>query len=160
MTRNDDWYWQAYRSSLPAGVDPPAPYVESFTFGFTADDASEIASLVLDGAKTATGSVLWSYEADGKSIPRVGDHWIVCDGGGAPVCIIRTTDVAIIPFDEVPETYAVEGGEGDRTLATWRPMYWRYIESECRRIGREPDPKAPLVMERFTVVYRGAPPNP
>ena len=39
-------------------------------------------------------------------------------------------------------------------MATWRPIYWRYIVSECRRIGRASDPKAPLVMERFTVVYR------
>ena len=46
--------------------------------------------------------------------------------------------------------------ESDRTLATWRPMYWRYIVSECRRTGMEPHPKAPLVMERFTVVYREA----
>jgi len=27
------------------------------------------------------------------------------------------------------------------------------IVSECERIGREPDPKAPLAMERFRVVY-------
>ena len=62
----------------------------------------------------------------------------------------------MIPFDEVPEDYAHWGGEGDRTLATWRPMYWRYIESECARIGRHADPKAPLVLERFRVVYRDA----
>ena len=61
-----------------------------------------------------------------------------------------------IPFDEVPESYAREGGEGDRTLETWRPMYWRYIVSECGRIGREPRPQAPLIMERFRVVFREA----
>ncbi len=150
-----DRHWQAYLDSLPAGADRPARYVESFSFGFTPQDASEIAVLVIDGIKTATGSVLWSYEADGKPLPRVGDHWIVRDGAGEPACVIRTTDVAILPFDEVPETYAREGGEGDRTLATWRSMYWRYIVSECRRIGREPHEKAPLVMERFTAVYPG-----
>ena len=149
-------YWQQYLTTLPAQVDRPPPYVESFSFGFTAEDASEIAGLVLDGTKTATGSVLWSYEADGKPIPRIGDHWIVSDGGGVPRCIIRTTDVAIIPFDDVPDVYAQEGGEADRTLAAWRPMYWRYIVSECQRLGREPHPKTPLVMERFTVVYREA----
>ena len=70
--------------------------------------------------KTATGSVLWSYEVDGKPIPRVGDHWVVVDGSRTPVCIIRTTDVAIIAFDEVPDVYAKERGELDRTLATWQ----------------------------------------
>jgi uncharacterized protein YhfF len=112
---------------------------------------------VLKGEKTATGTVLWSYEADGTPIPQIGDHWIVNDGDGKPVCIIRTTGVAIIPFDEVPEIYAYEGGEEDRTFQTWRPMYWQYILSECQRIGREPHEKAPLVMERFTVAYREEP---
>lgn len=153
-------YWQQVLDSLPEGAVRPRRFVEAFSFGFTKQDATQIACLVLDGTKTATGSVLWSYEADGKPLPRVGDHWIVLDGDGAPACVIRTTDVAILPFDEVPETYAREGGEADRTLATWRPMYWRYIVSECGRIGREPDPKAPLVMERFTVVYREPPSGP
>jgi uncharacterized protein YhfF len=157
MTIEADRYWQQYLTTLPADVDRPPAYVEAFSFGFTAEDASEIAGLVLDGTKTATGSVLWSYEADAKPLPRTGDHWVVVDGTRAPVCIIRTTDVAIIPFDEMPETYAREGGEADRTLATWRPMYWRYIVSECKRLGREPRQNTPLVMERFTVVYREAP---
>jgi len=126
MAERADRYWQQYLMSLPSGEDPPMRYVEAFSFGFTSGDASEIADLVLEGTKTATGSVLWSYEADGKSI------------------------------DEVPELYAREGGEADRSLETWRPMYWRYIVSESRRIGREPQEKGPLVMERFTVVYREA----
>jgi uncharacterized protein YhfF len=154
MATGTDRYWQQYLTSLSGEADPPARYVESFSFGFTPGDASAVAGLVRDGTKTATGSLRWSYEADGKRIPRIGDSWIVSDGDDDPVCIIRTTGVSILPFDEVPEAYAHEGGEGDRTLATWRPLYWRYVLSECRRIGREPHSKVPLVMERFTVVYR------
>ena len=154
MNSRAERYWHQFLGSLAGDAARPAGYVEAFAFGSTAEDASEIAVLVRDGTKTATGSVLWSYEADGRPIPRVGDHWIVNDADGTPVCIIRTTDVAVLPFDEVPEVYAREGGEGDRTMATWRPMYWRYIVSECERIGREADEKAPLVMERFVVGYR------
>ena len=153
MPSKAERYWRQYLASLPADVDPPQTYIDSFSFGFNPRDASEIATLVIEGTKSATGSVLWSYEADGKPIPRTGDHSIVNDGHGEPVCILRTTAVSILPFDEVPEIYAFQGGEGDRTLATWRPMYWRYIVSECERIDREPSEKAPLVMERFTVVY-------
>ena len=79
------------------------------------------------------------------------------DGDDEPVCVIRTRDVSVIPFDEVPEIYALDGGEEDRTLETWRPIYWQYILSECQRIGREPHEKAPLVMERFAVIYRETP---
>ncbi len=152
-----DQYWQQYLTSLPCEEDLPTRYVEASTFGFTKRDASEIAALIIKGVKTATGTVLWSYEADGDPIPQVEDHWIVNDGDGKPICIIQTTDVSIIPFDEVPEIYAYEGGEEDRSLETWRPMYWQYILSECQRIGREPHEKAPLVMEHFAVVYREAP---
>ena len=140
MTIEADRYWQQYLTSPTKEVERPPAYVESFSFGFTARDASEIAGLVLDGTKTATGSVLWSYEADGKTIPRVGDHWIVVDGGCTPVCIIRTTDVSIIPFDEIPDVYAREGGEADRTLATWRPMYWRYRVRAPRSRARPENP--------------------
>lgn len=156
MAIEADLYWQQYLTSLTDEIDLPSAYIESFSFGFTKEDASEIADLVLDGVKTATGSVLWSYEADDKPIPRVGDHWVVLDGASVPICVIRTTDIEIIPFDEVSEIYAREGGEEDRTLKTWRPIYWSYILSECKRIGRAPHPQAPLVMERFVVVYREA----
>ncbi len=148
-----DRYWEQYLASLPAGAPRPARYVESFFFGFAPADAPEISRLVLEGTKTATGSVLWSYEADGKALPGAGDHWIVTHGADDPVCVIETTDVRIIPFDEVSVEYARAGGEGDRSLASWRKMYWRHIVSECQRIGRAPSEKAPLVMERFRVAY-------
>ena len=52
--------------------------------------------------------------------------------------------------------FQVWGGEEDRTLESWRRMYWSYLVSECQRIGRVPNPSAPLVMERFDVVYAEA----
>ncbi len=120
----------------------------------TPDDAPEISRLVLDGVKTATGGLLWSYEADQKPIPKVGDLWVVTNGHDDPICIVQTTDVRVIPYDEVPEEYAWYGGERDRTSASWRELYWDYIIHECARIEREPLKKAPLVMERFKLVYR------
>ena len=69
---------------------------------------------------------------------------------------LGSTDVAVFPFEEVPPEYAWEGGEGDRSVAAWRKMYWEYIEVECKRLGREPSVRAPLLMERFRVVYREA----
>lgn len=153
MTGNVERYWNQYLVSIPDGQEQPRRYVECFAFGFTSDDAREIAQLVLSGTKTATGSVLWSYDADKKPLPSVGDLWIVRAGSDTPVCIIETTDVRIIPFDEVTADYAWDGGEDDRSLESWREIYWEYIERECQRICLEPTSKAPLVMERFRVVY-------
>jgi len=156
MTTNVERYWHQYLTSIPGGQDSSSRYVESFAFGFTAADAREIAQLVLNGTKTATGSLLWSYDADKKPLPIVGDLWVVIAGSDAPVCIITTTEVRIIPFDEVTADYAWEGGEGDRCLESWREIYWEYIDRECQRIGLQPNTKAPLVMERFRVVYAEA----
>ena len=63
----------------------------------------------------------------------------------------------MIPYNEVGEEFAYEGGEGDRSLADWRRIYWDFIVSECARIDRTPSEKAPLVMERFRVAYSQAP---
>jgi len=90
MTTNVERYWRQYLSSIPDGQEQPSRYVECFAFGFTPADAREIAQLVLNGTKTATGSVLWSYQADKKPLPIVGDFWIVTVGSDVPVCIIKT----------------------------------------------------------------------
>jgi uncharacterized protein YhfF len=153
MTSNVDRYWSQFVESLSRGAKRPARYVEAFFFGTKPKLAHEIADLVLAGIKTATGTLVWSLEADGKPLPRAGDYWVVTNGGDDPACIIRTLDAQVIPFNEVEERYARAGGEGDRSLQSWRDVYWSYIVAECDRIGREPDEKAPLVMELFEVVY-------
>jgi uncharacterized protein YhfF len=150
MASAADRYWARFRKAHPGA---PERYVESFFFGTKPEHAAEITELVLSGTKTATGSPLWSYEADEKPVPAVGDHWVVTNGGDDPACIIETTEVHTIPFGAVGMEWALWGGEEDRTLASWRRMYWRYLVSECRRIGREPSDDAPLVMERFRLVY-------
>ena len=153
LTTNVERYWEQFLNSMPSGMVRPTRYLESFAFGFTLADAKEIAQLVLAGTKIATGSVLWAREADGKPLPAAGDFSIVTLGRDDPVCVIETTDVQTLPFDEVTADYAWDGGERDRSLASWRDMYWRFIERECRRLAVEPDAKTPLLMERFRVVY-------
>jgi uncharacterized protein YhfF len=153
MATRVDRYWAQYLASLPEEARRRSAYAGTAAFGITEDDARAIAPLVRDGTKTASGGLVWSHEADGTKGSRPGDLWIVVAGPDEPVCVIETNEVRVLPYDEVPETYAWEGGEGDRTLDDWRRMYWEYIVSECARIGREPSPKAPLAMERFRVVY-------
>jgi uncharacterized protein YhfF len=153
-TRDTDRYWRQFVQSLPPGAERPEGCYDAFHFGVEKEEASEIALLVLQGIKTATGSVQWVYEFEGKAPPRPGDHGIVLDSGDRPVCIIETTEVRLLPFDEVDERFAWDGGEWDRTLASWRENYWAFIVSECARIHREPTEKTPLVCERFRLDYR------
>jgi uncharacterized protein YhfF len=153
MTGKVDRYWAQFLQSLPGDAERPRLY-DAFSFGTSKESASTIAALVLEGVKTATGSPQWVHEAHGKPIPRPGDYSIVTDGDGEPVCIIQDVEVRIIPYNEVDAAFAWDGGEEDRTLESWRKIYWDYIVLECSRIGREPAEHTPLVCERFRVVYR------
>ena len=77
-------YQDQFLKSLPSETNKALRFVEPVAFGFTAKDATEISKLVVGGIKTATGSVLWSYQADGKPLPREGDFWVVVDGDRNP----------------------------------------------------------------------------
>jgi uncharacterized protein YhfF len=149
-----DRYWTQFLASLPNPSERPQQYYDAFYFGTSKESAKLIAALVVDGVKTATGSLQWVYEAEGKPIPNPGDYSIVTNGEGEPICIIQASEVNIIPFDEVDAALAWAGGEEDRTLESWRRIYWDYIVSECNRIHREATSKTPLVCERFRVVYK------
>ncbi len=152
-TEKADRYWEQFLASLPAGAERPAAYYEAFSFGSSSESTRTITPLVLDGIKTATGSLLWVYEAEGRRPPMVGDYSIVTDGE-EPVAVILDAEVRILPYDEVDAAFAWDGGEEDRSLESWREMYWEYILLECGRISREPTLKTPLVCERFRVVYK------
>ena len=147
-----DRYWAQLVRSAPAGSARPRSYYEAFHFGSGAD-ATSIAALVVRH-ETSTASLQWVYDAEGRRPPIPGDLSIVLDGLDHPVCVIETTEVKVVPYDAmVDEKFAYEGGEGDRTLKSWRRMYWTYILSECARIEREPFRQTPLVCERFRAVY-------
>jgi histidinol-phosphate aminotransferase len=109
-------FWNQARVSLggSAPVQPP----EAWTFGDSADLADELLALVLAGTKTATSSALWEYEADHEPLPQVGELSLLLDGAGVPRCVIETTEVAVVPMDQVDAAFAAAEGEGDRTLTS------------------------------------------
>ncbi len=129
-------------------VPPPA-----WAFGASPEQADELLALVLAGTKTATASALWDYEADGEPLPEPGSLSILLDGRGHPRALIETTDVTVVPFDEVDEEHAFLEGEGDRSLAHWRQAHERFF-TEVAAHDRGFQPDMPVVLERFRVVYQ------
>jgi uncharacterized protein YhfF len=146
-------FWNAFAATRSS--DPTPRFLESFHFDDNEPTANELAALVLAGRKRATAALLWTHEALGKPVPREGDLSIVTDFSGRPLCVIETRRVDIVPFDEVDAAFAAVEGEGDGSLAYWRSVHEAFFGRECRRIGREPDPRMPVVCERFEVVHRG-----
>ena len=147
-----DRYWALFVELEPDHA-PHARYRHVFAFGTRPEEAVPVAELAIAGIKTTTASLAWSYAFDGKRVPAQGDFSIVTDATGRPLCVIETTEVRMVTFEDVDEGFARDGGEGDRTLESWRRMYWSYIVSECERIGRKPSRRAPLVCERFEVLF-------
>lgn len=125
----------------------------SWHFGTGGDMADELLELVLAGTKRATAGALWSYEHEGEPTPEVGDFSIVTDGSGLARCVIRTTGVAIVPFDQVDQDFAATEGEGDGSLDYWRDGHWHYFTMELDAIGLQATEDMPVVCERFEVVY-------
>jgi len=158
MTKSDnqamlDGYWQAF-VDWRAGEAGNAPQgYDAWSFGNTPEMADSLGELARRGIKTATASLAWWYESEGEAYPRVGGHSIVLDGRGQPLCVIQTTGVTVLPFNEVGEAHAFAEGEGDRSLAFWRRVHWDFFSAECHDLGREPSDDMPVVCEKFRRVF-------
>lgn len=139
-----------------AGSDKSARFYEAFHFDDNQPSADELAELVLRGVKRATAGLLWSFEAEDKAIPKVGDLSVVTDWSEMPVCVIETVQVDIVPYEEVSAEFAAVEGEGDGSLAYWQRVHAAYFARECARIGREPSERMPILCERFKVIFRSA----
>ena len=146
-------YWESFLRYAPEVEAAHTPY-QAWAFGNSPQIADQLGDLVVQGDKTATASLVWSYEAEDEPFPQVDDYHIILDGKGIPICIIRTTELVVVPFDEVDEVHAFLEGEGDRSLQYWREVHWAVYKDECLQIGREAQPDMPVLCERFVMVYK------
>jgi uncharacterized protein YhfF len=146
-------FWQSFVQSQ---VEDPTPrFFEVFHFDDNERSADALGQLVLAGRKRASAGLLWSFEAASVPLPKPGDLSVVTNWAKAPLCIIETRQVDVVAFDEVSEEFAATEGEGDGSLQYWQQAHWAYFGRECQRIGRTPEPKMPVVCERFEVIFRG-----
>ena len=123
---------------------------DAWAFGEAAD---KLAALVKAGIKTATCSAYDLYEVEGEDLPQPGETSVILDSADEAVCIIRTTRVYVVPFDEVTAEHAFREGEGDRSLAYWREVHESFLKEELSSIGRSFDGSTRVVCEEFEVVY-------
>ena len=144
-------FWEAFRKENDQ-LAADTPY-EVWYFGDSRELADELAKLVVRGKKTATASLYWEYEAEGEQLPQVGGYSVITGYDGEPRGVIQTTEVRILPFDEVEADFAADEGEGDLTLDFWRQAHWSFFSRTCIRLGLEPELKMPVVCERFRLQY-------
>ena len=135
------------------GLDPDSKY--DGVFGFEAQGffgAERIAAL-LAGKKRAAFFPYSSYVVDDGLIPVSGEHYIILGAGRQPVCVIQTTRVQVVPFDQVTMEMVSAEGE-DSSVEEWRQKTREILEDECLAAGISFAPDIKLVYMEFEVVFR------
>ena len=144
--------WNAYAAARPEAVAGYPEYTVEH-FGDSKRLADELLGLVLSGTKRATAELIADFLARGDQLPRIGSHWIACDGGGTPRIIIRSTELRIGPFSSVDATFAADEGEDDGSLESWQHEHRRYWTRVSAARGREWSEDDEIVFERFSVTW-------
>lgn len=137
-------YWNTFWK----GKEMPKS-VSAWQFGGSPD---ELAQLVKDGVKSATCSGHIFYEIENEALPKVDDYSIVLNSKEEPVCIIRTSEVKVMPMNEVPVDFAYAEGEGDRSYNYWREVHIEFFTSELKKVGLAFSEDMLLVCERFELI--------
>lgn len=144
--------WEDYRAAHPNAVLASPEYTVEH-FGDSVRLADELLGIVLSGRKRATADLVAEFVARGDQVPRIGSHWIACDGSGIPRIIIRSTELRIGPFGSVDAAFAADEGEDDGSLESWpreHHRYWTRVMAARHAVWSEDDE---IVLERFTVVW-------
>lgn len=144
-------FWKEFCAANPQ-INPNEPF-QVWYFGLGTEDAEELANLVLAGKKRATASLVWEYEDKPEDAPILSGYSVVTDYAGNPKCVLRTTELRVLPFDEVDAEFAFDEGEGDQSLDYWRAVHWDYFSQRCAEIGKEPSLEMPINCERFELLY-------
>ena len=110
--------------------EPADRTVHLVQFGDLPAMQDELAALVVAGEKRATAASLWELEAAGEPLPQPGDLLLVTDSRATPVCLTRTVQVDVVPFDEVTAEFAHMEGEALRQIiaAYFSRIPWRTKE--------------------------------
>ncbi|MEW6733521.1 MAG: ASCH domain-containing protein [Acidobacteriota bacterium] len=135
-----------------SGISTNTPY-QVWYFGNNREMADQLVQLVLSGKKRATASLGYCCEQQPEIAPLPNGISIVTDFDGNPICILQTTEIRTIPFNQVDEAFAADEGEGDLSIQYWRTEHWKYFSHECENLGKEPSEDMLVVCERFKVLY-------
>ena len=143
--------WRAYTATLTAPLIEDEPSIEQF--GNSAAMADELAELVLAGTKRASADLPAALATERTPLPRIGGHWIVCDGAGRPVCVVRSVELRLGPLCSVDDSFAWDEGEGDRTRASWLAEHESFFRRVQHAQGIEWSGDCEVLFERFRVVW-------
>ncbi|MEM1091404.1 MAG: ASCH domain-containing protein [Pseudomonadota bacterium] len=144
-------FWRRFLETGP--VDARNRLLGTDCFGDNQKDIDELAELVVSGVKRGTAPLLWSYEFDGDPPPTPGSLRVIVNWRGQARCVVETTRVDVVAYEDVTAEFAAIEGEGDGSLAYWQSVHWPYYERECHRVGKQPSLQMPILCEQFRRVF-------
>jgi len=146
--------WHAYLKSIGETIKSTEKNYEAWHFCMDEKNANDLAELVKKGVKKGTTSLYFSYQLENEALPKIGQHNIILDWAGHPQCVIKTTNVEVLPFNKVTEAFAKIEGEGDGSLVYWRKVHRIAFENELSTTEKEFSEDMLVVCEVFEVVYQ------
>ncbi|WP_152194377.1 ASCH domain-containing protein [Georgenia subflava] len=144
--------WAQYSAARPDVVRSSPEYTID-RFGDSVELSDALLGLVVHGSKRATADLVDEFAARGEELPRLGSHWIACDGSGVPRVVLRSVELRVGTISSADEAFARDEGEDDRTLASWLTEHRRYWTRTCAARGATFTDTDEIVFERFRVVW-------
>lgn len=144
-------YWEKFLKS--SGLDPESKYAGVFGFEARGFCGTERIAALLAGRKKAAFFPYSSYAIDNEVLPVSGEHYMILGANREPICVIRTSRVQVVPFDQVTMEMISNEGE-DSSLEEWREKTRENLEEEGEVVGFEFSPDIKLVYMEFELVYR------
>jgi uncharacterized protein YhfF len=142
-------FWEKVKKET--GID--GAFTDAYGIGDTPELKQALLSLVLDGKKRASTSLVKESELEGWPEPELGHYSIVLDGDDKPVVVIRTVSIRRCRFTDVDEEHAYWEGEDDRTLESYIREHTKYYKRRGAALGFEFTPDMEVLLERFELVY-------
>ena len=113
----------------------------------------ELAQLTMQGIKTATTSGYLLYEVEKEQLPQREEYSIIVDSKNCAVCVVRTTQVTLLPFNKVGGLHAYKEGEGDRTLDYWRRVHKEFFSTAYAKANLSFQEDSLVVCEEFEILF-------
>lgn len=128
---------------------------ESWYFHNNKEDADRLATLTLNGKKTAmtSGLYAWYIEAN-TDLPTVGTKHIVTDFEGKARAIIQITQVDTISFNQLSRAdAAMDMGTNVEPLKKWKKAHWDFFSNIMDKKEETPKEDMVIVFEKFERIW-------
>lgn len=139
--------WKTFRDTYkhPLPID-----LTVLQFGNTATMANELGSLVMDGQKIATSSLVQLNEYYNRKSSQVGDCYVLMDGTQECLGFLQVVQTETRNFSDITQQFAEE--EGDETFENWLAIHQAYYQQQMTLIDDALSPDTQLHCEWFKVI--------